>query len=64
MTFQDPVLPSLWKFTITAINQFCYFSQKLNFSNVALIIPEMNGIYETTFNRIMDYSFVAPLIQT
>lgn len=54
MTFQDPVLHSLWKFAVTVINQFCYFSRKLNFSNVALIITETNGIYEITFNRIME----------
>lgn len=63
MTFQDPVLPSLCKFTVTPVNQFCYFSHKLNFNNVALMMPETNGIYEITFNRIMDYTFVAPLIQ-
>lgn len=62
MTFQDPVLPSLWKFTVTLVNQFCYFSHKLNFSNLALIIPETNGIREISLNHIMDYIFVAPLI--
>lgn len=59
MTFQDPVLHLLWKFTIAVINQFCYFSCKLNFSNVDLIIIETNGIYEITFNHIMEYAFVA-----
>lgn len=61
MTFQDPVLPSLWKFTITGVNQFCYISHKPNFSHLALIIPETNGIYERTLNHIMDYTFVEPL---
>jgi len=63
MTFQDSILHLLRKFTITVINQFCYFSCKLNFSKVALIITEMNGIYRITFNHIMEYTFVATLIQ-
>lgn len=61
MTFQDPVLHSLWKFTITAINQFSYLNRKLNFSNIALI--ETHGIYEITFNRMVEHTFVATLIQ-
>lgn len=63
MTFQDPALHPLRKSTITVINQFCYFSYKLNFSSVALIIIEINGINEITFNYIMEYTFVATLIQ-
>lgn len=63
MTFQDPALRSLWKSTITVINQFCYFSHKLNFSSIALIIIEINGIHEITLNYIMGYTFVATLIQ-
>lgn len=58
-----PNLLSLWIFTITVVNQFCNFSHKLNFSNLALVIPETNGINEITLNHIMDYTFVAPLIQ-
>lgn len=53
MTFQDPVLHSLWKFTITVINQFSYFGRNLNSSNTALVISETNGIYEMTFNHIL-----------
>lgn len=66
LTFQGPVLHLLWKCTITQINQFYYFNHKVNFSTIALIVIEMNGIHETTFNHIMEYTFVATLthIQT